>query len=56
VLVQDGKPLLRNLNRERITTEELAAAARVQAQIGTFDEIEWAILETNGQISFIKKQ
>jgi uncharacterized membrane protein YcaP (DUF421 family) len=56
VLVQDGKPLLRNLHRERITTEELAAAARIQAQLGSFDEIEWAILETNGQISFIKKQ
>jgi uncharacterized membrane protein YcaP (DUF421 family) len=56
VLVQDGKPLLRNLHRERITTDELAASARIQAQIGTFDEIEWAILETNGQISFIKKQ
>jgi uncharacterized membrane protein YcaP (DUF421 family) len=56
VLVQDGKPLLRNLHRERITTEELAASARLQAQIGSFDEIEWAILETNGQISFITKQ
>jgi uncharacterized membrane protein YcaP (DUF421 family) len=56
VLVQDGKPLLRNLKRERMTTEELAAAARIQAQIGDFAEIEWAILETNGQISFVKKQ
>jgi uncharacterized membrane protein YcaP (DUF421 family) len=56
VLVQDGKPLLRNLHRERITTDELAASARIQAQVGSFDEIEWAILETNGQISFIKKQ
>lgn len=56
VLVQDGKPLLRNLRRERITTDELAASARIQAQIGSFAEIEWAILETNGQISFIKKQ
>src|SRR4051812_7520619 len=56
VLVQDGKPLLRNLRRERITVAELAASARLQAQIGSFDEVEWAILETNGQISWIKKQ
>jgi uncharacterized membrane protein YcaP (DUF421 family) len=54
VLVQDGAPLLRNLRRERITTEELAASARIQAQIESFDEVKWAILETNGQISWIK--
>jgi uncharacterized membrane protein YcaP (DUF421 family) len=55
VLVQDGAPLLRNLRRERITTEELAASARLQAQIDSFDEVKWAILETNGQISWITK-
>jgi uncharacterized membrane protein YcaP (DUF421 family) len=55
VLVQDGAPLLRNLHRERITTEELAASARLQAQIDSFAEVKWAILETNGQISWITK-
>jgi uncharacterized membrane protein YcaP (DUF421 family) len=55
VLVQDGAPLLRNLRRERITTEELAASARLQAQIDSFEDVKWAILETNGQISWITK-
>jgi uncharacterized membrane protein YcaP (DUF421 family) len=55
VLVQDGAPLLRNLHRERITTEELAASARLQAQIDSFADVKWAILETNGQISWITK-
>jgi uncharacterized membrane protein YcaP (DUF421 family) len=55
VLVQDGAPLLRNLRRERITTEELAASARLQAQIESFEDVKWAILETNGQISWITK-
>jgi uncharacterized membrane protein YcaP (DUF421 family) len=55
VLVQDGAPLLRNLHRERITTDELAASARLQAQIDSFDKVKWAILETNGQISWITK-
>jgi uncharacterized membrane protein YcaP (DUF421 family) len=55
VLVQDGAPLLRNLQRERITTDELAASARLQAQIDSFDDVKWAILETNGQISWITK-
>ena len=30
------------------------AAARLQ-QIASLDEISWAVLETSGQISFLKK-
>jgi uncharacterized membrane protein YcaP (DUF421 family) len=52
VLLQDGRPIERNLRRERITVEELRAAAR-QQQIGSFDGIRLAILETDGRISFI---
>ncbi|HSP71043.1 MAG TPA: YetF domain-containing protein [Gaiellaceae bacterium] len=55
VLLQDGKPLDRNLRRERITLEELAAEARMQS-IETLEEVKWAVLETNGQISFVKNQ
>ena len=55
IVVQDGQLILKNLKRERITAEEVAEAARLQAQIESFDEIKWAVLETNGQISFIKK-
>jgi uncharacterized membrane protein YcaP (DUF421 family) len=54
VLVQDGKPLERNLHRERLTLEEVAAEARKQS-ISALDEVRWAVLETSGQISFIKK-
>jgi uncharacterized membrane protein YcaP (DUF421 family) len=54
VVVQDGKPLDGNLKRERLTIEELAAQARIQ-QIGSLDEVQWAVLETSGTISFIKK-
>jgi uncharacterized membrane protein YcaP (DUF421 family) len=52
IVVQDGKPIARNLRRERITVEEVAAAAR-QQQIGSLDEVRWAVLETGGQISFV---
>jgi uncharacterized membrane protein YcaP (DUF421 family) len=55
VLVQDGEPLLHNLKRERITMEELAASARFQAQIESIGDVKWAVLETNGQISWIPK-
>src|SRR4051794_16874621 len=52
VLVADGQVIERNLRRERITVEELAAEAR-QAQIGSLGDVRYAILETNGKISFL---
>jgi uncharacterized membrane protein YcaP (DUF421 family) len=54
ILVEDGKPLDRNLRRNRITVEEVAAEARL-AQIDSLDAVRWAVLETNGKISFIPK-
>ena len=53
IVVENGKPLDRNLARNRITREELAAAARAQG-IDSFDKIRWAVLETSGNISFIQ--
>jgi uncharacterized membrane protein YcaP (DUF421 family) len=55
IVVQDGKPIERNLHRNRITMEELAAQARGQ-QIAAIADVEWAVLETGGQITFIPKQ
>jgi uncharacterized membrane protein YcaP (DUF421 family) len=52
VLVQDGKPLTRNLARERITEGELLAQARLVGH-DSLDNVRWAVLETNGQISFV---
>ena len=54
IVLEDGKPIERNLRRNRITLEELAAAAR-QQQIGSLGEVRWGVLETNGQLSFITK-
>jgi uncharacterized membrane protein YcaP (DUF421 family) len=52
VLLQDGEPIQRNMRRERITVEELRSAAR-QQQISSLDAVRFAILETDGRISFI---
>jgi len=52
VVVQHGKPIERNLRSERLTLEEVAAAARLQ-RIASLADVEWAIVETGGQISFI---
>jgi uncharacterized membrane protein YcaP (DUF421 family) len=54
VVVQDGKPIERNLRRERVTIEDLAAAAR-QQNIASIADVQWAVLETNGTLSFIKR-
>jgi uncharacterized membrane protein YcaP (DUF421 family) len=54
VLIEDGSILARNMRRERMTIEELEAEARLQ-QIDSLDEVRLAVLETNGQISFIKR-
>jgi uncharacterized membrane protein YcaP (DUF421 family) len=55
VMVQDGKPIDRNLRRERLTTDDLAEAARKQG-IAHLEEVAWAVMETSGEISFIKKK
>ncbi|MDX6679097.1 MAG: hypothetical protein QOE31_3149 [Solirubrobacteraceae bacterium] len=52
VLVQDGEVIERNLRRERITVDELLAEAR-QQQVGSLDQVRFAVLETNGRISVI---
>jgi uncharacterized membrane protein YcaP (DUF421 family) len=54
VVVQDGKPIEKNLRRERLTVRDLAEAARGQG-IASLDEVAWAVMETSGSISFIKK-
>jgi uncharacterized membrane protein YcaP (DUF421 family) len=54
VLVDHGKLVDQNLSRERMTADEVAAEMRTQ-QIASLDQVEWAILESNGSVSFIKK-
>jgi len=54
VIVQDGKCLEQNTDRERIRKEEVLEAARKNG-IGSLDEIEWGILETSGEMTFITK-
>jgi uncharacterized membrane protein YcaP (DUF421 family) len=53
VLLENGRPIARNLRRERLTVAELEAEARLQ-QISSLSDVRLAVLETNGQISFIE--
>jgi uncharacterized membrane protein YcaP (DUF421 family) len=54
ILVEDGKVIERNLRRERLTPDEVAAEARLQ-QIPSLADVRWAVLETSGKISFIPR-
>ncbi|MGB8005474.1 MAG: YetF domain-containing protein, partial [Gaiellaceae bacterium] len=53
ILVEDGAVVEKNVKRNRLTQEEIAAAARLQ-NIESLAQVKWAVLETSGQISFIK--
>jgi uncharacterized membrane protein YcaP (DUF421 family) len=53
-MLQDGKPIEKNMRRERLTLDDLAEAARKEG-IGKLDDVAWAVMETSGEISFIKK-
>jgi uncharacterized membrane protein YcaP (DUF421 family) len=52
ILIADGKLLERNVRRQRITVEELHAEARQQS-IPSLDDVRYAVLESNGKISFL---
>lgn len=55
VLIADGRAIEGSLRRQRLTLDEVAAEARL-AQIGSLDDVRYAVLETNGHISFVTKQ
>jgi uncharacterized membrane protein YcaP (DUF421 family) len=52
VLIADGEVIERNVRRERLTHAELEAEARL-SQIGSLSDVRYAVLETNGRISFL---
>ena len=55
IVVQDGEVIESNLRKERMTVDELHAEARAQ-QIASLDEVQWAVLESNGRVSFIRNR
>jgi uncharacterized membrane protein YcaP (DUF421 family) len=54
ILIENGKVIEKNLRRNRLTHEEIAAEARSH-EIESLDDVRWGVLETNGSVSFIKK-
>ncbi len=55
VIVEDGRLLRRNLERERLTEDDVTEEMRLSS-IESLDQVKWAVLETSGRMSFIKKE
>jgi len=54
ILVHEGEVQEKNLKRERLTVDEVAEAGR-QQNLASIDQIRFAVLETDGQITVIPK-
>jgi uncharacterized membrane protein YcaP (DUF421 family) len=54
IVVQNGEVIEENLRRERMTVDELLAEAR-QQRLGSLADVQWAVLESSGKVSFITK-
>lgn len=54
VIVRAGKPLMDQLQRERMSLEELKEAARINGY-SNLSDIDFCVLESDGEFSFIRK-
>jgi uncharacterized membrane protein YcaP (DUF421 family) len=54
VVVRDGEPVTTTMRSERISMDDLLLRARQQG-ITRFADIDLAVLETSGQISFFTR-
>jgi len=55
VIIENGAFIERNLKRERLTVDDVTEEMRLQS-ISSLAEVRWAVLETSGRMSFIKKE
>jgi len=55
IVLQDGKPIDRNLRRERLTLNDITEGARKQG-IAHLADVRYVILETDGTLSFLQNE
>jgi uncharacterized membrane protein YcaP (DUF421 family) len=55
VIVEDGRLLEQNMKQERLTVDDVNEEMRLQS-IPSLAEVQWAVLETSGRMSFIKRR
>ncbi len=54
ILVENGKPVQKNLKSERLNLGDVSEEMRGQG-IESLDEVKWCVLESSGSMSFVKK-
>ena len=55
MLVERGKIIYRIMRRERLTLDDLAEKARI-SELESLDEVQWAVPETNGDVSITPEE
>lgn len=55
VLVHNGQFITNHMNTERVSPDEVYASLH-QSGLAKLDQVQWAILETDGKITIIPKQ
>lgn len=53
IIVENGRMLAERMRKERVDEEEVLAAARNKQGLERLDQIKYAVLERNGEISII---
>jgi len=56
VIVEHGRPLHDRMERERVDVQDVLQAARARHGLERLEEIKFAILERNGEISIIPRR
>ena len=56
ILVEDGKPLWERMHKARVGREDVLEAARDLQGLERMEDIRYAVLERNGEISIIPKK
>lgn len=56
VIVEHGRPLHDRMERERVDVQDVLQAARARHGLERLEEVKFAILERNGEISIIPRR
>lgn len=56
VIVDDGKPLLKRMEKSKVDEDDVMEAARLTQGLQHMTEIKYAVLERDGSISIVPKQ
>jgi uncharacterized membrane protein YcaP (DUF421 family) len=56
IVVENGRPLARRMHRAQVSEDDILAAARMRHGLTSMDEVKYAILEANGEISIVPER